>query len=136
MPSEEKNAPAIDQDPSGKNWDYVITGLDAHDASHTQGDYDDIDIPQPILWDLAGGNIDMADHGRQDDLIDILLLDMSGREGATPDMSAPMDTAPGVVMSMYHAVPVSAAGTDTISDFTDDAGLEVEMPQEPWFDVI
>ncbi len=44
-------------DPSAGTMDYIASPLKNHAAPAAGGNDDDVDIPDTILWDLAGGNI-------------------------------------------------------------------------------
>ncbi|WP_299783452.1 hypothetical protein [uncultured Roseobacter sp.] len=65
-------------------------GLDLTTALADDGaapsDDDGVDIPDDIAWDLAGGNVAATHHGRDDDLLDMIMEDMTGTSEKPDDV--------------------------------------------------
>ncbi|WP_300018847.1 hypothetical protein [uncultured Roseobacter sp.] len=56
------------------------------DDDAAPSDDDDVDIPDDIAWDLAGGNVAATHHGRDDDLLDMIMEDMTGTSEKPDDI--------------------------------------------------
>ncbi|MBO9436393.1 hypothetical protein J7394_19405 [Ruegeria sp. R13_0] len=97
MPSDhESNTPVDQMESDPTNYTQPATSkLNPSAYSHRAPDDDDVDIPDTILWDLAGGNVTgtAVAGDNDDDLPDIIIWDIDGgsvvaveTEGGLPDI--------------------------------------------------
>ncbi|MGZ2257771.1 hypothetical protein [Roseobacter sp. A03A-229] len=57
MQNEDSSGFQVEADPVEKTWDYVVTTIKPDGTPAVASDDDDVDIPDTILWYLAGGNV-------------------------------------------------------------------------------